>query len=137
MEQLGEIHSIGQTQEVGQKGFKKRIVVLRLLGDDQKPEWPQYCAFEFVKDSCAKLDPFKVGQTVTVEYSLNGRLWTAPGKPETCFNTLKAWRINELKSAAPQQAAPAQQADFEPGQYLPDTLVEGDNNDEDGDSIPF
>ncbi len=136
MEQLGEIHSIGQTQEVGSKGFKKRIITLRLTGDGQKAEWPQYCAFEFVKDSCAKLDPFKVGQTVTIEYDLNGRLWTAPGKPETCFNTLRAWRISELKTEAPQ--APQQQAQQPaPETQAPQSAAFDDNFDIEGDDIPF
>jgi hypothetical protein len=42
---------------------------------------------------------------VNVHFNLSGRLWSAPGKPEKCFTSLQAWRVERVNGA--QQAAPS------------------------------
>jgi hypothetical protein len=34
-----------------------------------------------------------------VNFNLSSRLWSRNGKPEKCFNSLKAWRIESLGQA--------------------------------------
>lgn len=95
-ETQGIIHSIDQTREYGQNGFTKREFVIKLSGEGEKPEYPNYIALEFLKDKCALLDSYKIGDEVKVTFNLSGRLWNPPGKPEKCFNSLQAWRIEAL-----------------------------------------
>lgn len=95
----GTIHSIDATKEYGQNGFTKREFVIRLTGEGEKAEYPNYVALEFLKDKCALLDTYKMGDEVKVTFNLSGRLWSAPGKPEKCFTSLQAWRIEALSGA--------------------------------------
>lgn len=92
----GVIHSIDQTREYGQNGFTKREFVIKLTGEGEKPEYPNYVALELLKDKCAMLDNYQVGSEVKVTFNLSGRLWNPPGKPEKCFTSLQAWRIEGL-----------------------------------------
>ena len=50
------------------------------------------------------------GDEVQVQFNLNGRLWNAPGKPEKCFTSLQAWRVERMGDAPQfaQQPAPSQ-----------------------------
>lgn len=97
-EAQGLIHSIDQTREYGQNGFTKREFVIKLTGEGEKAEYPNYVALEFLKDKCALLDQFQIGDEVKVTFNLSGRLWNAPGKPEKCFTSLQAWRIESASA---------------------------------------
>ncbi len=134
MDQLGEIYSIGETQTVGQNGFRKRPIVLLLKGDSENSQYPNYCEFEFTKDSCDKLDTYRVGQEVKIQWSLSGRVWEGNGKGPKVFNTLKAWRI-ELTGEAPRETPPAQSAPPTQDTVAPATF--DDNFDVDGADLPF
>ena len=98
-EAQGIIHRIDQTREYGQNGFTKREFVIKLTGDGEKEEYPNYVAMEFLKDKCALLDTYQVGDEVKVTFNLSGRLWTPPGKPEKCFTSLQAWRIESASGS--------------------------------------
>ncbi len=101
----GEIHSIDETRTYGQNGFTKREFVIKLTGEGENPSYPNYVALEFVKDKCALLDSYQQGDEVKVAFNLGGRLWTPPGKPERCFVSLQAWRIEKLSGVANQDTA--------------------------------
>jgi hypothetical protein len=85
----GTIKILGDTQEVGSKGFIKREMVLTTL--DEK--YPQDLKIEFLKDNCSKLDAFSLGDEVTVSVNLKGSEWN--GK---YFVSLTGWKI---ESASP------------------------------------
>jgi len=89
----GVIHHIGETEEVGERGFKKRIIVLNTGG-----EFPQYPVFEFVQARTAELDYVKVGQQATISFNLQGS-----GKPynDRYYGSLRGWRIKSTTEAAP------------------------------------
>ncbi len=115
-EAQGQIHSIGQTNEFGSNGFTKREFVIKLTGEGENPAYPNYIALELIKDKCALMDEYQVGDEIKVQFNLNGRLWQQPGKDERCFNSLQAWRVERLTSQ--QEQAPewaAAPADF--GEY--------------------
>lgn len=97
-EAQGVIHSIGDTNTFGKNGFTKREFVLKLSGDEENPAYPNYVAFELIKDKCSLMDQFKPGDEIVVHFNLSGRLWTPPDKPEKCFNGLQAWRIERMGS---------------------------------------
>ena len=112
-EAQGEIYSIGETTSYGQNGFTKREFVIKLTGDGENPDYPNYVALELIKDKCALMDQYQVGEEVNVHFNLSGRLWSQPGKPEKCFTSLQAWRVERASDAA-QHAAPAPSFDAPP-----------------------
>lgn len=104
-EAQGFVHSIGATTEYGSNGFTKREFVIKLTGEGENPDYPNFIALELIKDKCALLDHFQIGEEVSVQFNLSGRLWNPPGKPEKCFNSLQAWRIE--KAGGTENAMPS------------------------------
>ena len=102
----GVIKLINPTQTFD-SGFQKREFVVTT-----KEQYPQDLKFELVKDKCAVLDGYRVGQSVSVDYNLRGSEYQ--GK---YYVSLQAWKI-----AASGQNMTSQ----------PDPVT-----DEDPDSLPF
>lgn len=100
----GVIHTIDETKTYGQNGFTKREFVIKLTGEGQNPDYPNFVAMELIKDRCSLMDPFQPGDEILVNFNLSGRLWSAPGKPEKCFTSLQAWKV---ESASGQEPAPS------------------------------
>lgn len=99
-EAQGIIHSIDETKSYGQNGFTKREFVIKLSGEGENPDYPNYVALELIKDKCALMDQYQVGEEIVVTFNLSGRLWTAPGKPEKCFTSLQAWKVDRAGAGA-------------------------------------
>ena len=76
--------------------FKKREFVVEYI----ERQYPEYIKFEFVQDKCDLLDKYKVGQDVTVDFNLKGRKWNSPQGEVKYFNTLQAWRLEEVNANA-------------------------------------
>lgn len=111
----GTIHSIDETRSYGANGFTKREFVIKLTGEGEKPEYPNYVALELLKDKCALMDNYRIGDEIKVTFNLSGRLWAKPGNPEKCFTSLQAWRVegagsggaDEFSQTMPNYDAPA------------------------------
>ncbi len=97
----GVVHSIDETKSYGQNGFTKREFVIKLTGDGENSDYPNYVALELIKDKCALMDHFQQGDDIVAHFNLSGRLWNAPGKPEKCFTSLQAWRVERAGGEAP------------------------------------
>jgi len=119
----GIIHSIGDTTEYGSNGFTKREFVIKLTGEGENDRYPNHVALELIKDKCALIDAYKVGEEITVQFNLSGRLWSGAGKPEKCFTSLQAWRINPVSAASA--------GNLDDGYYMP-SAPEGGYDD-----VPF
>lgn len=100
----GTIHSIGETTEYGKNGFTKREVVLLLTSEGENPKYPQYIQFELIKDKCALLDQFQIGNEIKATFNLSGRLHNGDNG-EKCYVSLQAWKM-ELLNIGQQQAPP-------------------------------
>lgn len=100
----GEIHSIGDTNTFGNNGFTKREFVIKLTGPGENSAYPNHIALELIKDNCALMDNYNLGDEIIVHFNLSGRLWAGNGKGEKCFNSLQAWRVQPVAQA---NAAPA------------------------------
>ncbi|GAB3102965.1 DUF3127 domain-containing protein [Aestuariicella hydrocarbonica] len=105
-ETQGVIHSIGDTTEYGNNGFIKREFVIRVTGEGVNEAYPNYLAMELVKDNCGIMDAYNLGDEIKVHFNLNGRLWSPPGKPEKCFNSLQAWRIEPMTQNVQNDSMP-------------------------------
>ena len=77
----GVVHLIEETKTYGQKGFRKRLVVL----EQDKGSFTNYVPVEFTRDSCDSVDEMNVGDEVEVTYRLNGRRWQKDPQSEVKF----------------------------------------------------
>lgn len=77
----GIIHLIEETKTFGNKGFRKRLVVL----EQDKGSFTNYVPIEFLRDSCDTVDDLNVGDEIEVSYRLNGRRWQRDEKSEAKY----------------------------------------------------
>lgn len=100
MEVTGRIKFIGQTETIGDKGFKKRTIAL--VTNEQ---YPQTLGIDFIQNNVALPDQLQLNQEATISVNLQGREWTSPQGEVKYFNSLVGWRIVPVQM--PQQAQPA------------------------------
>lgn len=93
MEIKGKIKFIDETKTYGDKGFKKREIVI--MTDEQ---YPQPISVEFVQDNTTLLDSFKKDQDVKIGINLKGREWVSPQNETKYFNSIQGWRIDSYKA---------------------------------------
>ncbi len=67
----GVVEVIEETKTYGQKGFRKRLVVLT----QDNGRFVNYVPVEFIRDACDTVDDMAVGQEVEISYQLMGRKW--------------------------------------------------------------
>jgi hypothetical protein len=94
MEVQGKIKLIGETQEFGSNGFRKREVVVTTA-----EQYPQSIMVEFVQDKTDLLNNFSVGQDVKISINLRGREWTNPQGEVKYFNSIQGWRIENMTTS--------------------------------------
>ena len=111
----GTVKVINDTQTFD-SGFQKREVVITTEDD----KFPQDVKLEFVKDSVAKLDEFKVGDFVKLAFSIRGNEYN--GK---YYVNLSAFAIAHTKQENTPVAAAPVAAPFPTG------------GTDDGDDLPF
>ncbi len=123
MEVQGRVKLIGETQTFGEKGFRKRELVVTT--DEQ---YPQDIMIEFVQDKVDLLDAYKLDDTVKVGINLRGREWVNPAGESKYFNSIQGWRIEAVSSDIEQAS-----------QTIDDILppAESISNIPDSDSVPF
>jgi hypothetical protein len=77
----GKVHLIEETKTYGQKGFRKRLVVL----EQDQGRFVNYIPLEFVHEGCDSVDELTVGAEVEVTYRLSGRRWQRDENSEVKF----------------------------------------------------
>ena len=77
----GVVHLIEETKTYGQKGFRKRLVVLEQDND----RFTNYIPFEFIQDACDSVDDLNVGDEAEITYRLAGRKWQKDAGSEVKF----------------------------------------------------
>ena len=77
----GTVHVIEETKTFGQRGFRKRLVVL----EQDNGRFINYVPFEFTRELCDTVDSMNVGDEVEIDYSLNGRKWQRDPNSEVKF----------------------------------------------------
>ncbi|MGY8954180.1 MAG: DUF3127 domain-containing protein [Flavobacteriales bacterium] len=129
MEVSGSVKVLGETQEFGANGFKKRECVITTA-----EQYPQIICVEFVQNNTTSLDAYKVGDNVTIQVNVRGREWTNPQGEVKYFTSLQGWRIEKAGAAttvaptsAPMENIPAPSAADAPGSKGAD----------DEDDLPF
>ncbi len=74
----GVVHFIDDTKTYGQKGFRKRLVVL----EQDKGRFTNFVPLEFMQDGCDSVEQLNVGEEVEIEYRLSGRKWQKDSNSE-------------------------------------------------------
>ena len=116
----GIVSVIEETKTYGQKGFRKRLVVL----EQEKGSFTNYVPVDFIKDACDSVDEMKVGDEVEITYRLSGRKWQRDANSEVRY-FLNAEALSfRILGAKPQVNPEAMNDGFSEAAY------------EDGD-IPF
>lgn len=105
----GTVVALGETKTFD-SGFTKRDIVVDV---STNPQYPSPVPFTFKKDRCALLGPVKVGDQVTVKFSVDGRKWDGPNGTRY-FTDLSGWGITvnvQSPTSAPAAVSQAKGAD--------------------------
>ena len=86
----GKVEVIEETKTYGQKGFRKRLVVLT----QDNGRFTNYVPVEFIQDGCDTVDQLNVGDEVDVTYRLSGRKWQRDANSEVRHGAKQA--LDEL-----------------------------------------
>lgn len=97
-EVIGKVIVLGNTEEVGQNGFTKRMLVV-----ETSEKYAQKLAIDFIKDKTSILDNYKVGDEVKVSVNLRGTEYNG-----RYFVNLQGWKIEK------QGATNEPSAEFDP-----------------------
>jgi hypothetical protein len=97
----GTVHLIEPTKTYGQKGFRKRLVVV----EQTTGRFTNYLPMEFVQDNCDVVDQLNVGDQVEIPYRLTGRKWQRDPQSEVkFFLSAEAMGFEVLNSAGDASA---------------------------------
>jgi hypothetical protein len=117
----GVVHLIEDTKTFGQKGFRKRLVVL----EQDTGRFQNYIPVEFLQDACDQVDSLSIGSEVEVTYRLSGRKWQRdPDSEVKYFLSCEATNFKVL-GGAPDASMGDPNDDFAEAAY------------EDDDEVPF
>jgi hypothetical protein len=107
----GKIIVIGETETIGAKDFKKRLLVVQT--DEQ---FSQSLPIEFTQDKTNLLDKFKIDDLVKVSINLRGSEWK--GK---YYANIQGWRIDKVESLSltAQQQMPDREETKDESDNLP------------------
>jgi len=77
----GVVHLVEETKTYGQKGFRKRLIVL----EQDTERFTNFIPLEFIQDACDTVDGLNVGDNIEVTYRLSGRRWQRDKNSEVKF----------------------------------------------------
>lgn len=77
----GQIHLIEPTKVYGQKGFRKRLIVLQ----QTRGKIMNYVPLDFLGDLCDAANSLRVGDSIRVTSRLTGRRWQRDPSSEVRF----------------------------------------------------
>lgn len=123
----GKMHTIFETQTFP-SGFTKREFVI----DDCAEKYPQLIKFEAMKDGCTRLDSFKVGDEIVVDYNLRGNEFN--GK---FYVSLQAWKFTKVQAQDTLPPGRQQPASMPPAPKPAPGMADSLDEDDEEDSIPF
>ena len=115
-----------EEQKVSER-FRKRDFVIQ----ENSSQYPQMISFQLVQDRCNLIDNVNIGDEIRVFFNLRGREWKSPQGETKYFNTIEAWKIENV-NAAPQQTAGVSNMSANPVS-APDTSFSSGESDD----LPF
>ena len=99
----GTVHLVEETKTYGQKGFRKRLVVL----EQDNGRFTNFIPVEFIRDACDTVDDLNVGDDVEIAYQLSGRKWQRdPDSEVKYFLSAEAISFKVLSAAGQKSGQP-------------------------------
>lgn len=103
----GKVHSVGNTQSIASKNggqpFLKREIVLDATRFDpytgERDKFENFPQFEFSGEKCSELDKCKVGDVVTISFTLQGSFYKGQDGIERNFTRIRGYEI-EVKQTS-------------------------------------
>lgn len=83
----GELFVINDEKQITDKFVNREIVV------KTEEQYPQKITLVLMQQAVDLVDPYEVGDKVTVSFNFKGREWVSPKGETKYFNTLEAWKI--------------------------------------------
>lgn len=94
---IGKVEVIEETKTYGQKGFRKRLVVL----EQDNGRFTNYIPVEFIQDGCDSVDQMQLGDEVEITYRLSGRKWQRdPNSEVKYFLSAEGMSFNVLSKSS-------------------------------------
>lgn len=87
---IGQLQQIGEVQEFGENGFKKREVIVKTV-----EERPNFFIVEFAQANTELLKDFKEGDNIKITCSLRGREYTKDDKYNV-YMSLSGWKAEAV-----------------------------------------
>jgi hypothetical protein len=101
MELNGRIIVLGETETIGNKDFKKRVLVI-----ETDETYKQTIPVEFTQDKTSLLNNFNIGDFVKIGINLRGAEWKG-----RYFANINGWKIDKAESSlTAQQQMPDREA---------------------------
>ncbi len=91
----GEVLELGQTKEIGSKGFRIRPIVLKTVDNG----WTDYVQFDAVYDAVDASNNINEGDLVELEFTIGGRQWINHSKEVKYFNKLEVRKITVIEKS--------------------------------------
>ena len=95
LEVTGKLTEIFDTKQITER-FRKREFVVEMTDN---PKYPQFVMFQLTGDRCDVIDEFRVGDEVSIDFSLRGREWKSPQGDVKYFNSLDVWKLYPRNSS--------------------------------------
>lgn len=109
----GKVHFIDETKTYGQKGFRKRQVVV----EQDTGRFVNFLPFDFIQDGCDAADELAVGDEIEITYRLSGRKWQKDPRSEVkYFVSLEAMRFQKLGGSGGRAKSAADGEEPPPGE---------------------
>ena len=90
LEVKGAIHLIKETEVIGEKGFRKRLLVVRT-----EAKYKNLIPIEFTQDDVDMLDGYSEGDEVVVAINVGGTMWN-----DKYFPSINGKKIEKSNSAS-------------------------------------
>jgi hypothetical protein len=84
--------------------FQKREFVID-VPNERNPEWNDTIKFQTTQDRVNLIEPYNLGDQITVGFNIRGNKWERDGKVNY-FTNLEAWRIDKVDAGAGPMSAP-------------------------------
>ncbi len=110
---VGKVHFVDETKTYGQKGFRKRLVVI----EQDNGRFTNYLPIDFIQDACDDADQLSEGAEVEISFPLSGRKWQRdPSSEVKYFLSAEATGFKVLSGGESPGAAPEAEADIPYGE---------------------
>ncbi len=91
MELQGIVYHIGEEININNSFSERRLVI------KTEEQYPQLIELQFTQGKCnSDLDNLKFEQRIKIQINIRGREWINPQGEKKYFNSIQAWKIENL-----------------------------------------